>query len=203
LSLEEGLPSEVIPILQRRNLFRTEYEGSMLREHYGLPWPKRSSMIPTGQPSRCRPLPACDRCPVARHRNRGETLALATDVLVIGGGPSAAWAAVGTAAACALINSTDASGQAMAVLHRAHRQHPTDRDALMARSRETPGILLRHARELVTLDSADTRLRSVVSDLENRPPLAVVRFAAPVDELNYEREVRNCAGFWTPATTRL
>jgi FMN-dependent oxidoreductase (nitrilotriacetate monooxygenase family) len=32
--------AEVIPILQHRRLFRTEYEGSMLREHYGLPWPK-------------------------------------------------------------------------------------------------------------------------------------------------------------------
>lgn len=31
---------EVVPILQRRGLFRTEYTGSMLREHYGLPWPK-------------------------------------------------------------------------------------------------------------------------------------------------------------------
>ena len=30
---------EVVPILQRRGLFRTEYKGSMLREHYGLPWP--------------------------------------------------------------------------------------------------------------------------------------------------------------------
>src|SRR6267142_1125678 len=32
--------AEVIPILQQRRLFRTEYEGSMLREHYGLPSPK-------------------------------------------------------------------------------------------------------------------------------------------------------------------
>jgi len=32
--------SEVIPILQRRGLFRTEYVGTMLREHYGLPWPE-------------------------------------------------------------------------------------------------------------------------------------------------------------------
>jgi hypothetical protein len=32
--------AEVIPILQRRGLFRTEYEGAMLREHYGLSWPK-------------------------------------------------------------------------------------------------------------------------------------------------------------------
>ena len=31
--------AEVIPILQRRGLFRTEYTGTMLREHYGLPWP--------------------------------------------------------------------------------------------------------------------------------------------------------------------
>ena len=31
--------SEVIPMLQRRGLFRTEYTGTTLREHYGLPWP--------------------------------------------------------------------------------------------------------------------------------------------------------------------
>jgi FMN-dependent oxidoreductase (nitrilotriacetate monooxygenase family) len=31
---------EVIPLLQRRGLFRTVYEGEMLREHYGLAWPK-------------------------------------------------------------------------------------------------------------------------------------------------------------------
>ena len=31
--------AEVIPILQRRGLFRTEYTGTMLRQHYGLPWP--------------------------------------------------------------------------------------------------------------------------------------------------------------------
>jgi FMN-dependent oxidoreductase (nitrilotriacetate monooxygenase family) len=33
------LGAEVIPILQRRGLFRTEYTGTMLREHYDLPWP--------------------------------------------------------------------------------------------------------------------------------------------------------------------
>jgi FMN-dependent oxidoreductase (nitrilotriacetate monooxygenase family) len=32
--------AEVIPILQKRGLFRTEYTGKTLREHYGLPWPK-------------------------------------------------------------------------------------------------------------------------------------------------------------------
>jgi FMN-dependent oxidoreductase (nitrilotriacetate monooxygenase family) len=30
---------EVIPILQKRGLFRTSYEGKTLREHYGLDWP--------------------------------------------------------------------------------------------------------------------------------------------------------------------
>jgi hypothetical protein len=31
--------AEVIPLLQRRGLFRTEYTGTTLREHYGLPRP--------------------------------------------------------------------------------------------------------------------------------------------------------------------
>jgi FMN-dependent oxidoreductase (nitrilotriacetate monooxygenase family) len=31
--------AEVVPILRRRGLFRTEYDGTMLRDHYGLPWP--------------------------------------------------------------------------------------------------------------------------------------------------------------------
>src|SRR5581483_9734685 len=31
--------AEVIPILQRRGLFRTAYDGTTLREHYGLEWP--------------------------------------------------------------------------------------------------------------------------------------------------------------------
>jgi alkanesulfonate monooxygenase SsuD/methylene tetrahydromethanopterin reductase-like flavin-dependent oxidoreductase (luciferase family) len=36
----EVFSTEVIPILQRRGLFRTEYEGTTLREHYGLSWPE-------------------------------------------------------------------------------------------------------------------------------------------------------------------
>jgi FMN-dependent oxidoreductase (nitrilotriacetate monooxygenase family) len=36
----DAFSAEVIPILQRRGLFRTEYTGTMLREHYGLPWPQ-------------------------------------------------------------------------------------------------------------------------------------------------------------------
>jgi FMN-dependent oxidoreductase (nitrilotriacetate monooxygenase family) len=31
--------AEVIPLLQRRGLFRTAYEGTTLRDHYGLDWP--------------------------------------------------------------------------------------------------------------------------------------------------------------------
>jgi FMN-dependent oxidoreductase (nitrilotriacetate monooxygenase family) len=36
----DAFSTEVIPILQRRGLFRTEYSGTTLREHYGLPWPE-------------------------------------------------------------------------------------------------------------------------------------------------------------------
>ncbi|GAB3805856.1 NtaA/DmoA family FMN-dependent monooxygenase [Micromonospora zhanjiangensis] len=35
----EAFVDHVVPILQRRGLFRTEYTGSTLREHYGLPRP--------------------------------------------------------------------------------------------------------------------------------------------------------------------
>jgi FMN-dependent oxidoreductase (nitrilotriacetate monooxygenase family) len=35
----DAFSAEVIPILQRRGLFRTGYEGTTLREHYGLNWP--------------------------------------------------------------------------------------------------------------------------------------------------------------------
>src|SRR5262249_8869653 len=35
----DAFRAEVIPLLQRRGLFRTEYTGTMLREHFGLPRP--------------------------------------------------------------------------------------------------------------------------------------------------------------------
>ena len=35
----DAFAAEVVPFLQRRGLFRTEYEGTTLREHYGLDWP--------------------------------------------------------------------------------------------------------------------------------------------------------------------
>jgi alkanesulfonate monooxygenase SsuD/methylene tetrahydromethanopterin reductase-like flavin-dependent oxidoreductase (luciferase family) len=39
--------AEVIPILQRRGLFRTAYAGTTLREHYGLPSPASAFDDPT------------------------------------------------------------------------------------------------------------------------------------------------------------
>jgi hypothetical protein len=39
----------VIPLLQRRGLFRTEYAGSTLREHYGLEWPASAFTAPALQ----------------------------------------------------------------------------------------------------------------------------------------------------------
>jgi alkanesulfonate monooxygenase SsuD/methylene tetrahydromethanopterin reductase-like flavin-dependent oxidoreductase (luciferase family) len=41
--------AEVIPILQRRGLFRTAYEGTTLREHYGLDWPASQFSAPALQ----------------------------------------------------------------------------------------------------------------------------------------------------------
>jgi FMN-dependent oxidoreductase (nitrilotriacetate monooxygenase family) len=35
----EAFAAKVVPILQERGLFRTEYDGATLREHYGLPRP--------------------------------------------------------------------------------------------------------------------------------------------------------------------
>src|SRR5207248_1909159 len=36
----DAFAGEVVPLLQHRGLFRTEYAGTRLREHYGLRWPK-------------------------------------------------------------------------------------------------------------------------------------------------------------------
>ena len=35
----EAFAAKVVPILRERGLFRAEYEGTTLREHYGLPRP--------------------------------------------------------------------------------------------------------------------------------------------------------------------
>ncbi len=39
-SMLDVFSAQVIPLLQRRGLFRTAYEGKTLREHYGLTWPE-------------------------------------------------------------------------------------------------------------------------------------------------------------------
>ena len=36
---------QVVPLLQRRGLFRTEYEGRTLRENYGLARPPNSNLL--------------------------------------------------------------------------------------------------------------------------------------------------------------
>jgi FMN-dependent oxidoreductase (nitrilotriacetate monooxygenase family) len=41
-SMLDVFSGEVIPLLQRRGLFRTAYAGTTLREHYGLPLPESS-----------------------------------------------------------------------------------------------------------------------------------------------------------------
>jgi FMN-dependent oxidoreductase (nitrilotriacetate monooxygenase family) len=45
----EAFASKVVPILQERGLFRTEYQGTTLREHYGLPRPV-NQFTPAGSP---------------------------------------------------------------------------------------------------------------------------------------------------------
>jgi FMN-dependent oxidoreductase (nitrilotriacetate monooxygenase family) len=46
--LLDAFVSQVVPILQDRGLFRTEYTGATLRDHYGLPRPE--SLYSTGLP---------------------------------------------------------------------------------------------------------------------------------------------------------
>jgi hypothetical protein len=53
----DAFSAEVIPILQRHGLFRTEYTGTTLREHYGLPQPPSVFDDPNWVPER-RELPA-------------------------------------------------------------------------------------------------------------------------------------------------
>jgi cytochrome c-type biogenesis protein CcmH/NrfG len=73
------------------------------------------------------------------------------------------------------LTSSGSPAEASAMLEVAHQQHPTDRDILMALvsiARDTGNFAaaLQYAREMVTLDPADTQLRSLVSDLEKRQP---------------------------------
>src|SRR5260370_15441262 len=84
----------------------------------------------------------------------------------------------------------------MAVPDQAHREHPTDRDVLMALvsiARDTGDFetALRIARELVTLDSADRDYARWSMISKSASPASRHAICRPVDELNSEREVRN------------
>jgi FMN-dependent oxidoreductase (nitrilotriacetate monooxygenase family) len=48
----DAFSAEVIPILRRRGLFRSEYDGRTLREHYGLAWPESTFDRATPQAAR-------------------------------------------------------------------------------------------------------------------------------------------------------
>jgi FMN-dependent oxidoreductase (nitrilotriacetate monooxygenase family) len=48
----EAFAGKVVPILQERGLFRTEYEGVTLREHYGLPRPANRLVLTSEGQSR-------------------------------------------------------------------------------------------------------------------------------------------------------
>ncbi len=71
------------------------------------------------------------------------------------------------------LNSSGASGEAMALLERTHRQHPADRDVLLAliiiaRDRGDLATALTHAQELAGLGPLDPQLRALVEDLRRR-----------------------------------
>ncbi len=71
------------------------------------------------------------------------------------------------------LNSSGAAGEAMALLEQTHRQHPADRDVLMAlvsfaRDKGDFAAALRHARELLTLDPGNAQLQALVAELEKK-----------------------------------
>jgi predicted CXXCH cytochrome family protein len=73
------------------------------------------------------------------------------------------------------LNSTGAKDQAMALLLRAHAQHPADRDVLFglvsfARDRGDTASALRYARELAALNPGDIQLQLLIRQLEKGNP---------------------------------
>jgi Tfp pilus assembly protein PilF len=71
------------------------------------------------------------------------------------------------------LNSTGATAQAVALLERTHRQHPADRDLLvalvsLARDQGDMAAALRYARELAALFPADQQFAAMVQELERR-----------------------------------
>ena len=71
------------------------------------------------------------------------------------------------------LNSTGARVDAVALLERTHREHPTDRQVLLAlvsiaQDQGDFAKALRHARELLVLDPLDTQLRALAAELERK-----------------------------------
>src|SRR5262249_41909498 len=71
------------------------------------------------------------------------------------------------------LNSSGAAGEALALLEETHRQHPADRDILMAlisfaRDKGDFAVALGHARELLTFDPGNTQLQALVTELERK-----------------------------------
>jgi Flp pilus assembly protein TadD len=71
------------------------------------------------------------------------------------------------------LNSSGAAGEALALLEKAHQQHPADRSVLMAlvSIAEDNGKVttaLRHARELLTLDPGNAQLQALIAELEKK-----------------------------------
>jgi predicted CXXCH cytochrome family protein len=71
------------------------------------------------------------------------------------------------------LNSTGLSEQSRTLLERIHRQHPADRNVLVAlieeaRSAGELPTALSHARELAQLDPGDPQVRTLLLDLENQ-----------------------------------
>ena len=58
----EAFTEHVIPLLRKRGVFRTEYTGRTLREHYGIPRPESQFTAAAGWPGP-GVIPACSSAP--------------------------------------------------------------------------------------------------------------------------------------------
>jgi Flp pilus assembly protein TadD len=71
------------------------------------------------------------------------------------------------------LNSTGSAAEATALLERTHKQHPTDRDILVAltafeRDSGNFAAALTHAQELAVLEPTNPQIRALVDDLRRR-----------------------------------
>jgi Flp pilus assembly protein TadD len=71
------------------------------------------------------------------------------------------------------LNSTGSTAEATALLERAHKQHPTNRDILVALTtfeRDSGNLpaALTHAQELAALEPTNLQIRALIDDLRQR-----------------------------------